>query len=682
MTKQKSTKRALLMSGLALLMCVSMLIGSTYAWFTDTASTAVNKIQSGTLDVALEMWDGEKWVDAEGETLDFVKAEGHENEQILWEPGCTYELPALRIINKGNLALKFAVGITGITGDAKLNEVIDWTITYPSNIFATEEYKLGEAGRPGSALSNASGNDGMCTLIPEASLEFKIKGHMQETAGNEYQNLTIEGIGITVVATQLPYEYDSYDRDYDYDATLPSFWDGKVGEVPAETDGVIHITTAQQLAALMSATQNGNSPYAGKTFVLDRDIDFAGKQITGIGGFRCNIVFTFDGNGHTISNFVINGIDDAHKEPQADGSIEYRYAGLFQQFTGTVKNLTVRNATIIGDQMVGVIAANVDDGGKIENCKVYDSVVIGAKKVGAIAGYSAGASCTVTDCYAENVNVYASDSRAEQSAEMVGYVGAGSSINNEDPVNVNVYRGIAITPVSTAAELKDALLAGGTVILTKDIDMDNAWETANVQNKDLTLNGNGHTIKNLNAALLNLYGGTFNISNLTVKDSVVTAADGVLGAGIILEQAQWANLYMDNCHVANCSLTAGDTRAAAIVGYWIGGGEIKNCTVDNFEVSAKGSAAGIVGHRAPQGSYEAKATIVDCSVTNSTIKATDDGWRIGTAIGTSDTGTVTVERFTASNNTLQQTKTDGTPETDPLHPIYGRVTTGGSVEIK
>lgn len=670
MTKQKSTKRALLMSGLALLMCVSMLIGSTYAWFTDTASTAVNKIQSGTLDVALEMWDGEKWVDAEGETLDFVKAEGHENEQILWEPGCTYELPALRIINKGNLALKYSVVITGIDGDAKLNEVIEW-----------KTLQMTPAESETTPIDFGSDNENV--LLPgETSLAFVISGHMKETAGNEYQNLTIEGIGITVVATQLPYEYDSYDRDYDYDATLPSFWDGKVGEVPAETDGVIHITTAQQLAALMSATQNGNSPYAGKTFVLDRDIDFAGKQITGIGSRKCNIVFTFDGNGHTISNFVINGKDDAHKEPQADGSIEYRYAGLFQQFTGTVKNLTVRNATIIGDQMVGVIAANVDDGGKIENCKVYDSVVIGAKKVGAIAGYSAGASCTVTDCYAENVNVYASDSRAEQSAEMVGYVGAGSSINNEDPVNVNVYRGIAITPVSTAAELKDALLAGGTVILTKDIDMDNAWETANVQNKDLTLNGNGHTIKNLNAALLNLYGGTFNISNLTVKDSVVTAADGVLGAGIILEQAQWANLYMDNCHVANCSLTAGDTRAAAIVGYWIGGGEIKNCTVDNFEVSAKGSAAGIVGHRAPQGSYEAKATIVDCSVTNSTIKATDDGWRIGTAIGTSDTGTVTVERFTASNNTLQQTKTDGTPETDPLHPIYGRVTTGGSVEIK
>ena len=49
MTSSKSTKRALVSSALAILMCVAMLIGSTFAWFTDTASTAVNKIQAGNL---------------------------------------------------------------------------------------------------------------------------------------------------------------------------------------------------------------------------------------------------------------------------------------------------------------------------------------------------------------------------------------------------------------------------------------------------------------------------------------------------------------------------------------------------------------------------------------------------------------------------------------------------------
>ena len=88
MTNRKSTKRALLGSVVAMVLCLAMLIGATFAWFTDTASTGVNKIQAGNLDVALEMQNADgKWVSAEGKTLDFVKAAGAENEAILWEPG-------------------------------------------------------------------------------------------------------------------------------------------------------------------------------------------------------------------------------------------------------------------------------------------------------------------------------------------------------------------------------------------------------------------------------------------------------------------------------------------------------------------------------------------------------------------------------------------------------------------
>ena len=195
MTSSKSTKRALVSSALAILMCVAMLIGTTFAWFTDTASTAVNKIQSGNLDVALEMsTDGTNWESAEGKILSFKKVAGHENEEVLWEPGCTYELPKLRVVNKGNLALKYKIQITGIQGDAKLNEVIDWTIN-------------------GITLGNT-----FTSLAVGANSEFTIKGHMQETAGNEYQGLSINGIGITVYATQDTVENDSFGNTYDADA--------------------------------------------------------------------------------------------------------------------------------------------------------------------------------------------------------------------------------------------------------------------------------------------------------------------------------------------------------------------------------------------------------------------------------------------------------------------------------
>ena len=205
MTNRKSTKRALLGSVMAMVLCLAMLVGATFAWFTDTASTGVNKIQAGNLDVQLQYataWDENgnvtSWADAQGRQLEFKKAAGAENEAILWEPGCTYELPELRVVNKGNLALKYKVAITGINGSAKLNDVIDWTIN-DADINLTEmQLKAGEEGAA-----------------------FTIKGHMQESAGNDYMNESIDGIAITVYATQDTVESDSFTNQYDKNATYP-----------------------------------------------------------------------------------------------------------------------------------------------------------------------------------------------------------------------------------------------------------------------------------------------------------------------------------------------------------------------------------------------------------------------------------------------------------------------------
>ena len=204
MTKSKLTKKALLCSILTILLSTTMLIGTTFAWFTDTASTSVNKIQAGTLDVTLEMQDkDDNWVKAEGETLSFKKsANAPENEEILWEPGCTYELQPIRITNNGNLALKYKISISGILGDAKLNDAITWTMKLDGQDYVVDsEHSL-------AAKTSAS----------TASNTFTISGHMKEDAGNEYQDLSIEGIAITVYATQDTVEYDSIDNQYDKDA--------------------------------------------------------------------------------------------------------------------------------------------------------------------------------------------------------------------------------------------------------------------------------------------------------------------------------------------------------------------------------------------------------------------------------------------------------------------------------
>ena len=135
-----------------------------------------------------------------------------EGEAVLWEPGCTYELPAVYVKNNGKLALKYKVAITGINGSAKLNEVIDWTI---NDADLSADHSL-SAGATSEALT--------------------IKGHMKESAGNDYMNESIDGIAITVVATQNTVESDSFSNTYDANATYPVV---AVGDVNTDGDTVI-----------------------------------------------------------------------------------------------------------------------------------------------------------------------------------------------------------------------------------------------------------------------------------------------------------------------------------------------------------------------------------------------------------------------------------------------------------
>ena len=228
MTNSKSTKRALITSALAILMCVAMLIGTTFAWFTDTASTAVNKIQAGNLKVDIIGENSEAHVD----TLSFTKAAGaEEGEQLLWEPGCRYLTEGFRITNKGNLALKWKAQVNkGTTaaneGNFDLLDVIDFYLVTSKDV-----------DDMGTALDEFSGK----LKKSETSGAYYIKGVMKTTAGNDYQDLTLDGITITVVATQDTVENDSFNDQYDKDAQYPitSFADLKAA---VEWNGKYNVT--------------------------------------------------------------------------------------------------------------------------------------------------------------------------------------------------------------------------------------------------------------------------------------------------------------------------------------------------------------------------------------------------------------------------------------------------------
>lgn len=193
MTKNQSTKRAFCSSVAAVVICVAMLIGTTFAWFTSTASTGVNKIESGTLKVDI--------VDAAGEsiqnkTMSFVNK--NESANILWEPGATFHTPVFKIKSLGNLALKYKLILNGVTGTNKLLEVLKFSVVKPN----------------GEAI-DLNGFEGHLTKETPLSEEFYIQGTMDPAAGNEYQGLELNGLGITVVATQDTVETDSNNNQYD-----------------------------------------------------------------------------------------------------------------------------------------------------------------------------------------------------------------------------------------------------------------------------------------------------------------------------------------------------------------------------------------------------------------------------------------------------------------------------------
>ena len=157
MTTRKATKRALLLSLLALLVCVTMLIGTTFAWFTDTASTGVNKIVAGNLKVGFQYWNGQKYVDAKDANLF--------SEETLWEPGQT-EVVYLKVSNLGTLALKY-----------KLNTINTFEYQYAKNskgeqILLSNYLRIGIAEGKNAAEGTFATREDAIAAVGDASVSY------------------------------------------------------------------------------------------------------------------------------------------------------------------------------------------------------------------------------------------------------------------------------------------------------------------------------------------------------------------------------------------------------------------------------------------------------------------------------------------------------------------------------
>ena len=271
MKKQNTTKKTLLASALSLILCVAMLIGATFAWFTDNVTSAGNKIVSGELDVELRMWTGageDDYVEITDTSKPLFGATSSlaqdDAADTLWEPGKT-QVVYLSIKNAGSLDLKYqvALDVKNPADSKNLYEVMQYAITPNAKYGDVQSWANGLDVVLGTNATEAKN----VTLAADAEHFFALSVHMDEQAGNEYMNGSVE-FDIRVLAAQLASESDSFGSGYDKLAT----YDEGVYLVDSDT---ITGTAPQDEPATVSNDDDTFkvSVPAGHTGTITADID-------------------------------------------------------------------------------------------------------------------------------------------------------------------------------------------------------------------------------------------------------------------------------------------------------------------------------------------------------------------------------------------------------------------------
>ena len=481
MNNKRATKRALLTSVMALVMCVVMLAGTTFAWFTDTASTAVNKIQAGNLDVQLLMRDADGAYVNIGDSQQVIFGGANSlvaqnnNQDTLWEPGKT-QVAYLAVRNAGNLALKYNILLN--VRDEGLIGALDYAIVPQSKLSGENQTCtdtiaswVDAKGRTGAESGKLTA--GTFTAAPNGCLDeiahdktntneteyFALVVHMDENAGNTYMNKSVS-IDMKVVATQAAAEFDSFNNQYDKDAPLD----------------FEPVATADELKAAAAA---------GKNVQLTQDVTLA-EALT----FDNEV--TIDLNGKTLTTGLnSNGYSLVTKENATIVNGTYKGTGSARGI-GAYGNLNMRNVTVDVSGLVGVACSAADSQYTIE-----DSTIKGGY---ALCNFSNKATINVSNSTLEGktVGLYHNGSNSGLNLTVTGTkINAGN--NGTDATGVYISGSTATTTAGgyQKASFTDCTIKGNAAVEVKytDLTLNNCTVIATVDsaNASYTQNNNGST---------------------------------------------------------------------------------------------------------------------------------------------------------------------------------------------
>ncbi len=601
----KSTKRALISAALALLVCVSMLIGTTFAWFTDSVTSGRNIIQSGNLDVDLlySTDGGTTWDSVEGATDVFA--------ENLWEPGFT-KVVLFKVANNGSLALRYEMNVSifdevigkNVNGDdLKLSNYISGAVL--DDVDATRDEIL---ALPTNPINNGLvlADDSFYLAANTETNPFAIALWMPTSVGNEANHDGVHKpsieLGVSLFATQKDFEADSFGTDYDKMAL---------------------VGTAAELQAALSAGEsvmlNNDITLTDAPIVVQDNvtIDLNGNTLTGQAtGASASKLITVPANKTlTLTNGTVSfeaGQPDT--DWGANGSKPFPgYANNTINCSGTlvIDGATIRNTTAKGGASYAIdcyAGANlIINNGVVDGIdKIAIRMFAGSATVptnvtingGTISGYRAvwvqlpGSNTSVAPIANLTVNggkLISTDSQYNQviysysygndfsgttialnGGEFYGDVALGGSngvkygkenitVDTENCVlygsvySYNTDAGFTeIAPnavggaVSDADDLSDALENGGNVVMIEDVEI-----SENIAMNGGTLNGNGNTLDAYDTptssdCAVTTTGGK--VENLTiVGDEWATRAlgSGSTGTYVLSEDLYISNVYID-----------------------------------------------------------------------------------------------------------------------------------------
>ena len=673
MTNVKLARRSFVTSLVALLLCFSMLMGTTFAWFTDSVTSENNIIKSGTLKVTMEYtddWNG-TWTDA---------STGKMFNYQYWEPGYS-EVKYVKITNAGDLAFKFRLDIIPsmlpAAGDPNLADVIDVYMLNPVTGAIDANTVMDSVGTLSSLMSDKDGaasgillpdatkgsvdadamkqtlnlTDDQFAAIPAGEIIVALKLTMKETAGNEYQDLTVgEGFSVRLMATQVEAEADSFGADYDQG----SKFDGAP---------IAKVTRANITSANATLGMGG----AASSFDIDAAFQFNTTE-TPSEAQQSN-------HKYWHADFVVH----ADRTVPADSmALLGYYSAYCDGYNGGNWVALTSNVDIAANQEIRLLELMLGGGSMSyqELCQWVPEFLCG---VADLDGKNAGTTLTVELRLYEVEENTASTAAETGNYETIGVYSYTWDLPEEPENTSKVSEGLYIDANGTyyitnatgletmrsAVETTEGTVNDGTWVLYDNIDLGGiAWTPIN--NFHGTFDGNGKFIANLTVNGgdgVGLFGVNAQngdgyivptIKNLTLKAPVVTggAKVGAVVGGI-------AAVTISDVHVVDATVT-GAEYVGGIIGhaYGAGGVTVTGCTVSDSTVkNTDGTQDGKVGGI---GGYLTLGTIDSCKVSDTTVSGYKCvGGIVGRGGNAGDNLTLTLTSNAVENNTL--TATTGTP---------------------